>query len=235
MRSERVARSEKGGMRDEEHTPSSLPPPSSSLTLVIQTAFLGDVVLTTGLLSLLAARFGPVDVVTIPAARALVETHPAVRRAIAWDKHGADRGLAGLWRLARGLMRERYARVYLPHRSLRSAALAVLAEIPERIGFGGSAVAVLYTRHVARPGEGHEAERGLRLRQPSPGARAEVGLGITEGDRHAAAGWLTAHGVPDGVVALAPGSILATERWPYYAELVRTLERPVVIGGGAED
>ena len=50
--------------------------------LVIQTAFLGDVVLTTPLLARLAARSGPVDVVTTPAAAELLETHPAVRRVI---------------------------------------------------------------------------------------------------------------------------------------------------------
>ena len=220
-------------MREERSAKSEAP--RSSLTLVIQTAFLGDVVLTTGLLSLLAARFGPVDVVTTPAARPLVETHPAVRRAIAWDKRGADRGVRGLWRLARGLMRERYARAYLPHRSLRSAALALLAEIPERIGFSGSAVAVMYTRHVVRPDDGHEAERLLRLGEPGAGTSAEVGLGLTEADRREAGEWLREHGVPNGFVALAPGSIWATKRWPYYAELARALDRPLVIVGGAED
>src|SRR3990172_8023002 len=76
--------------------------------LVIQTAFLGDVVLTTPLLAALAARHGPVDVVTTPGAAPLLETHAAVRRVIPFDKKGADRGLGGLWRLARRLRAERY-------------------------------------------------------------------------------------------------------------------------------
>ncbi|HOX20136.1 MAG TPA: hypothetical protein PLI70_04330, partial [Gemmatimonadales bacterium] len=63
--------------------------------LVIQTAFLGDVVLTTPLLARLAARFGPVDVVTTPAAAELIETHPAVHQVIRYDKRGADRGIGG--------------------------------------------------------------------------------------------------------------------------------------------
>jgi heptosyltransferase-2 len=39
----------------------------------------------------------------------------------------------------------------------------------------------------------------------------------------------------DGFVALAPGSVWATKRWPYYAELAVALadERPVVVVGGA--
>ena len=105
----------------------------SSSTLVIQTAFLGDVVLTTGLLSYLAERVGPVDVVTTPAALPLLETHPAVRRAIGYDKRGADRGFGGLVRLAGRLRREAYSRAYLPHRSIRSATLARLAGIPRPV------------------------------------------------------------------------------------------------------
>ncbi|MGH7529753.1 MAG: ADP-heptose--LPS heptosyltransferase, partial [Gemmatimonadales bacterium] len=69
-------------------------------TLVIQTAFLGDVVLTTPLLAAMAARGGPGFVVTSPAAAPLLETHPAVRRVIPYDKRGADRGWRGLRALA---------------------------------------------------------------------------------------------------------------------------------------
>ena len=36
-------------------------------------------------------------------------------------------------------------------------------------------------------------------------------------------------------MALAPGSVWGTKRWPYYAELAAGLDRPVVIVGGAED
>ena len=68
-------------------------------SLVIQTSFLGDTVLTTPLLVQLANR-GPVDVVTTPVAAALLRGHPAVREVIAYDKRGADAGLFGLLSLA---------------------------------------------------------------------------------------------------------------------------------------
>ena len=80
--------------------------------------------LTTPLLEALAARYGPVDVVTTPAAAPLIETHPAVRRVIPYDKKGRDRGLGGLVRLARALRAEQYECAYLPHRSLRTALAA---------------------------------------------------------------------------------------------------------------
>lgn len=221
--------------RGEPRAPASLFPTRDFRVVVIQTAFLGDVVLSTGLLAHLAERFGPVDVVTTRAAAPLLETHPAVRRVLVYDKRGADRGIGGLLRAAGVLRRAGYARAYLPHRSIRTAALALLARIPERIGFAGSAGALGYTRSVPRPATGHEAERILALAQPDAGAQARVALGLTAQDRQEAAAWLEAHGVAEPFVAIAPGSIWGTKRWPGYPELAARVPEPVVIIGGPED
>jgi len=210
----------------------------SSQTLVIQTAFLGDVVLTTPLLSALAARHGPVDVVTTPIAAPLLETHPAVRHVIPYDKRRADRGWAGLRRLARRLRAERYERAYLPHRSLRTAALALLARIPSRIGFSGG-WSFLYTEARPNPrtgvgagaGGGHETDRLLALADEPPGAYPPQLLPTTSDEQVAAA-------LIDGAfVALAPGSIWGSKRWPYYGELAARLavHLPVVVVGGPDD
>src|SRR5688572_9870256 len=98
-------------------------------TLVIQTAFLGDVILTTGLLEVLASRHGPVDLVVTPAAVPLLETHPAVREVFPYDKRGRDRGFGAWRRFAQRLAERRYDRAFLPHRSLRSTSLAWAAKI----------------------------------------------------------------------------------------------------------
>jgi lipopolysaccharide heptosyltransferase II len=205
-------------------------------TLVIQTAFLGDVVLTTPLLAALAERDGPVDVITTPAAAPLVEGLPSVHAVIRYDKRGADRGLRGLWRLGRRLRASGYARVVLPHRSWRSAALALLSGASERRGFADSPAAAAYTWRVARPTTGHEVERLLAL---APGrlnaAAPPVRLALTADDHAVADAWLRAHGVAPGFVALAPGSIWGTKRWPGYAELAAVLEGPVVVVGGRDD
>ena len=205
--------------------------------LVIQTAFLGDVVLTTSLLTRLAARFGPVDVVTTPAAAELLETHPAVRRVIPYDKRGADRGLGGFRRLAERLTETRYAGVFLPHRSWRSAALAWCSHIPARIGFDDSPAAVLYTERVPRPRGGHESDRILALAggdRPA-GPAPSVSLSLTDADQATADAWLRERKITGPFVAVAPGSIWGTKRWPGYAELVARLPQPVVVLGSAAD
>jgi heptosyltransferase-2 len=221
------------GSRARSVFPSACPPVRTS-ALVIQTAFLGDVVLTTPLLSVLAQQHEAVDVMTTPAAARLIETHPAVRTVISYEKHGVDKGWRGIQRLASELRARSYSTVYLPHRSLRSATLALFSGARERIGFADSPAAITYTRRVPRSPTGHEVERLLALAGRDVGA-PPVTLALTADDHAAAEKWLESHGISSGFVALAPGSIWGTKRWPYYADLAAALDRSVVVVGGSED
>ncbi|HKP30645.1 MAG TPA: lipopolysaccharide heptosyltransferase II [Gemmatimonadales bacterium] len=201
-------------------------------TLVIQTAFLGDVVLTTPLLERLASEHGPVDVLVTPAAAALLRGHPAVGEVIAYDKRGRDAGLRGWLRMAKALRSRDYDRVYVPHRSVRSAALAIAADSLVRIGFTDAAAPWLYSERVVVQGS-HETERIASLAGPGPVPRPS--LGLTESERREAAEWLEQAGVRREFVALAPGSVWATKRWPYYADLAARIPGSIVVLGGPED
>ena len=204
-------------------------------SLVVQTAFLGDVVLTTPLLEALATRDGPLDVVTTPAAAGLLAGHPAVRRVLPYDKKGKDRGIAGLLRLARVLRAEAYGTAYLPHRSLRTAVLARLAGIPRRVGFADG-WPLFYTESRPRPADGHEVDRLLALAGATSAAYAPR-LFPSEGDARAAQALLAGAGITGAFAALAPGSIWGSKRWPYYAALAERLAPRVALAvvGGAED
>ena len=211
-------------------------------SLVIQTSFLGDMVLTTPLLSELAAR-GPVDVVATPASAGLLANHPGVREVIVYDKRGAARGMTGLLRLARTLRARRYGAAFLAQGSMRSAALARLAGARERIGFTTSAGRALYTTRVTYRDDRHHAERLWRLAAgdaaPSPpeervrprlypghGERAEVDALLADGGYRGGPLWV-----------LAPGSVWPTKAWPYYDALAERLVTSgfiVVIGGAGE-
>lgn len=202
--------------------------------VVIQTAHLGDVVLTLPLLQRLAERHGPVDVVTTPAAAPLAEQHPAVRRVIPFDKHGADRGLLGLLRIGRVLRGAGYTRAVLPHGSVRSAALAYLSGADQRTGFAGAPGALAYTSRVPRPAEGHMSARLAALAEGGA-APARPWLHLTPADRAAAAEWLAPRGIAEPFIVLAPGSRWGTKRWPYFPALAIALRHPVVVIGGPED
>lgn len=215
-------------------------------SLVIQTSFLGDTVLTTPLLAELAKR-GPVDVVTTRASAPLLAHDPNVRRVTVFDKSGADRGLAGLARTAARICawwREcgddpRHTHAYLAQGSLRSAALAVLARVPARTGFDDAPGRLLYSERVPRRAGEHHAARLLSLADNRP-ASARDGASIAthlypgDDDRRAVDALLARHTPDRAIVALAPGSIWGTKRWPYYRELAERLAprfRIAIIGG----
>lgn len=211
-------------------------------SLVIQTSFLGDTVLTTPLLVQLARR-GAVDVVTTRASAPLLAHHPAVREVIVYDKREADRGLGGLLRLARRLRATQYEVAFLAQGSWRSSALALAAGIPSRVGFSTSAGRMLYTKRVPHEAGLHHAARLLMLARPN-GREATVDelrptLYPGAAERDAVDTLLRAHGVVAGepLIALAPGSVWATKRWPFYPELASSLADAgrVVIIGGADD
>jgi heptosyltransferase II len=210
--------------------------------LVIQTSFLGDTVLTTPLLVQLARR-GPVDIVTTPASAALLANHPAVRQVIPYDKRGADRGLGGFIALAQRLKAEGYDVAFLAQGSWRSAALALVAGIPSRLGFATSAGRLFYTKRVVYREDLHHAARLLMLSRPNGREPTVEELLPTlhpgEAERAAVNALLSTGGVNAGdrFVALAPGSVWGTKRWPYYPELAQQVadRARVVIVGGADD
>ena len=214
--------------------------------VVLQTSFLGDMILTTPLIARLAER-GAVDVVATPANAGVLANHPAVRQVLVFDKRGADAGVAGLWRMAERLRACNAQTAYLAQGSLRTAALARLAGIPRRIGFATSPGRVLYTSHVPFRRDLHHAQRlwqlGSKLDDASaPTVRPSLYPGPV--DVAHVETLLRAHGVAmnEPLIALAPGSAWATKRWPSFDALAARLANDdmlrshrVVVVGAASD
>lgn len=217
-------------------------------SLVVQTSFVGDVVLTTPLLSRLAEE-SEVHVLTTPPGATLLASHPAVSRVTVYDKHGADSGAAGLLRVAGGIRRAGGAdRAYLAQGSVRSAMLAVLAGCRRRVGFGTSAGHLLYTECVVYRDDWHHARRLLSLAghaaaaAPAPNPEHDRGRGTTHGpdptgqsdirpslhpvdsDVAAVQALLHPRDLRDRpLVALAPGSAWGSKRWPGFGPLAELL------------
>lgn len=217
------------------------------ISAVLQTSFLGDMVLTTPLLERLAGG-GLVHVVATPANAALLANHPAVASVIVFDKRGADRGVGGLHRVAKRLRSVGAQRAFLAQGSSRTAALAWLAGIPERIGFETSGGRLFTTRRVPYDRSLHHAARLWQLanavgdRSAPSSIRPSLYPGAAE--HEAVAALLQAHAVRDDepLVALAPGSVWATKRWPSFDQLATDLlaspalrDARIVVLGAAGD
>jgi heptosyltransferase II len=209
--------------------------------LVIQTSFIGDMVLATPLIAELA-RQGPVDVVATPASAGLLANNPDVRTVVVYDKRGADRGVRGFRRIATRLRAAGAKTAFLAQGSIRSAALAFAAGAQERVGFATSSGRAFYTRLIPYRRDLHHAARLWQLAHPEQvPASEQIRPRLYPGAAEVAAvdALLSAAGVreSDPLVAVAPGSVWATKRWPGYPALVREMGRDIriVVLGGAED
>ena len=216
--------------------------------LVAQTGFLGDVVLTTPLLSTLrrALALESLTVLTTPQARPLVQDHPAVDKVLVDNKRGDDRGFFGLLQVARRLQRQRFTLAVAPHKSFRTALLLALAGIPHRVGFRQSPGWFLYHQIARRDTDRHEVERILCMMrafglEPEACDRtpyvAYHSTAKTKAQRFLDEARIA---TSDPVFLVCPGSVWYTKRWTTagYSTLVRSLARHygrVVLCGGPDD
>ncbi len=210
--------------------------------LIVQTAFIGDVVLTLPLVQTAKALFNKasIDFLTIPTSRDIVATHPDINRTWLYDKHNNDKGIKNYLALAMRLRKEEYELALVPHRSIRSAGLVWLSGISRRIGFHRSAGRFLFSDIVQYPFGIHESFRNLHLLKPfgvNPDKAPLPNLGITNEDLQIVDRFLGDIGSPTELIALAPGSVWATKRWlpEYFAQLSDELYHlgyhTVLIGG----
>jgi heptosyltransferase-2 len=223
------------------------PVPDPSRVLVVQTAFLGDVVLTLPLVQELKLAFptAQIDVLTTPRCASLLRGHPSISRTLVFDKRGVDRGLRGLLRIASELRRWHYDVAIVPHRSLRSAMLVWLARIGRRIGFDRSAGRIVFTDIVQYDPSRHEVDRNLSLLAPLGKAtdkRRYPRLYADPQDQSTVDTIFSSRGIDNTtrLVAIAPGTVWNTKRWlpERFLELAQRLaadDYRVFLIGGAED
>ncbi|HXN75191.1 MAG TPA: lipopolysaccharide heptosyltransferase II [Gemmatimonadaceae bacterium] len=212
-------------------------------SLVIQTSFLGDVILTTPLIAELATR-GPVDVLVTPLGATALTNNPDIRSVIRYDKRGTYGAAVGMWQTIKEMRSRRpYEAAYLAQGSFRSGLIAMTTGAKQRIGFASSTGRLLYTKQVAYRPDRHHAERLWSLAMSDcadPPTRDQIRprLYPSDEERHRVDSLLRQSGSIEGpFVALAPGSAWGTKRWPYYVELARRLAddfRIAIIGSNAD-
>jgi heptosyltransferase-2 len=136
--------------------------------LVIQTAFIGDAILTLPLVQVLKKNHpsSSIDIVVVPRTAEIFSNHPALYTIISYDKHGIDKGIIGLLRLRTILHSRKYDLIIVPHRSFRSAFLTWSLKPTMSIGFDRSAGRCLFTENVHYDPTVHEIERNLLLLGP---------------------------------------------------------------------
>jgi heptosyltransferase II len=215
--------------------------------LLVPYMWIGDFVRCHTVIKLLKQRFParPIDVLTTAMVAPLLDYMPGVRKGIvvdlprarlAWGQHRA---------LAERLRAQGYGQALIMPRTWKSALAPALAGIPQRTGFVGEArFGVINDLRFGERRLPRMIDRCATLALPKgETAPADWPLPELKVSASELATWRQRLGlVPDGrpVVALAPGAVGPSKRWPvaYYADLARQLAAEGtstwVIGGPGE-
>jgi len=198
--------------------------------LIIQTAFLGDVILITPLIRAVRQRFphAAIDVLVIPQTKEILQNNPYINKILTFDKRANK--VLGFWATLKKLRAEQYDLAVSPHSSLTSAWLMRLAGIPQRLGFDRWHAARYLTLKVAHYDDRgwHKVQKLLHLltvfgdqkfdtqTQLFPSVKMLTqARNVLRGKTFAKRPW----------IAIAPGSVWFTKRWPqeYYKKLSKSL------------
>ncbi len=187
--------------------------------LLAQTSFLGDVILSTPVISGIKKIYPGAELwmMTTPLSAALVTRDPLLAGVLIDDKTGKNSGITGLLRMKRRIRDMGFDIVYSLHRSHRTALLLWLSRVPARIGFADAKLSFLYNETRIRNPQDHEVIRNLSLlskEAPIPSLDSELRLFPPEHDEldRSLYGLLPR---TEAYVVLVPGSAWKTKRWQW--------------------
>lgn len=209
--------------------------------LIIHTAFIGDIVLSTPLIKKLRDTYPKAEItyLTTPVGASILRNNPHLNHIIEYDKRGEHKGIKGFWAIAKKLKMEAYNLVITPHRYLRSTFLTFLTGAPIRRGYDSAAASFLYNERVHYDKSKHEVEKLLSFVPKDEGKRYEIEIFPTELEVEKVDKLLEKR--REKVVVVAPGSKWFTKKWPleYFNRVIKELEKredtTVVIVGGKEE
>lgn len=214
--------------------------------LVIDLAFIGDVILATPTMRALkeACPAAHITMLTVPLTADVAAMDPYVDEVMVYDKRGKDRGLFGMWRVARRLKAQHFSLAVCMNFALRGAALSWLAGIPRRLGYdaqhGGLFLNIVASSQRAEIR--HETLNHLEVLKPLRITTADTSLVLTP-PPEAWAGLRekrAIHHIPEaGYLALCPFGSYERKDLPLAtaAHLVRhwSQRRAIFLIGGAAE
>lgn len=214
--------------------------------LIIHTAFIGDIILSTPLIKKIKAKYKEegcqITYVTTPVGATILKNNPDLEEIIPYDKRNTHKGIRGLFLLGKRLNYKGFDEVIIPHRYLRSSILGWLTGAPLRIGYDNASGKFLLTKKVKYDRSKHEVEKLLSFVEVDGFEGSSLSLYPSEIEmKKVDEIWKENNLDGKKVVIVAPGSKWFTKRWPleYFNKLLELLSkdediRVILIGGRDE-
>jgi ADP-heptose:LPS heptosyltransferase len=130
--------------------------------LIIQTAFIGDVILATALIEKLHAFYPDAEIHFLikKGNEKILEGHTLLKKVLLFDKKNKLKSLFGL---IAEIRKNKYDAVVNVHRHFSSGLLTALSGAKEKIGFRKNPLSFLFTKRIAHEWDKHEIQRNQEL------------------------------------------------------------------------
>lgn len=211
--------------------------------LIIHTAFIGDIVLATPLISKIADKYKNSNIyfLTTPLGEQILKNNPNIKEIIVYDKKNKDKGLKNFFKLLRKIRSLNLHLCLCPHRYLRSSILMLLSGSSVKIGYDIAPLSIFFDKKIKYDKNKHEVEKLLSfLDIDDENLRYEVNLYPSEKDI-LKINSLLKDKKNKKIITIAPGSKWFTKKWPeeYFDTLIKNLssqqELFIIIVGGEEE
>ncbi|MDR3626884.1 MAG: glycosyltransferase family 9 protein [Ignavibacteriaceae bacterium] len=195
--------------------------------LVIQTAFIGDAILTLPMIQKLKDILPDslIDVLAIPSTAEIFSSSPKVDNTIVLDKRGKQKSVRGLLKFIKELKKNNYSRIYSPHRSFRSSFIVMMLGVKETYGFTKSSFKYVYRHLIKYVPAHHEVQRNLDLIgfEYKDDWKILPEIHIPDTAEKKINEFISANKLSGNIAAIAPGSVWNTKKYPetYFIDIIR--------------
>lgn len=212
--------------------------------LVIQTAFIGDAILTLPMIQKLKSVLpeSEIDILAIPSTAEIFSASPYVSKTIIIDKRGKHKSISGLLGFIKELKKNNYTRIYSPHRSLRTSFIVMMLGVRETYGFTNSSFKYVYKYLIEYVPQHHEVQRNLDLIGYEYEGNWKIlpEILIPESAGKKTDTFISENKLNNNIVAIAPGSIWNTKKYPeiYFKEIIKYFKEKlytVILVGSEKD
>ncbi|MFD2570040.1 glycosyltransferase family 9 protein [Spirosoma soli] len=205
--------------------------------LLIQTAFIGDVILATALLEQLhTARPDIVlDVLVRKGNESLLANHPFLNEVLVWDKKEGK--YSSLWRLLQIIRARQYDLVINLQRYASTGLLTIFSDAKMTVGFDKNPLSRFFTKrviHQFEPGV-HEVDRNVKLVTNLPASFGAINVGRTRAKPRLYPSPADYEAVKSyqnqPYVCIAPMSVWFTKQYPAerWVELIKALPEHLTV------
>ena len=203
--------------------------------LIIQTAFIGDVILATPIIEKLHKFFpnAKVDFLLRKGNQGLLENHPHITKVLIWDKKKNKQ--KNLIKILQSVRNEKYDYVINLQRFFSTGFITTFSKGNTTIGFDKNPFSFLFTNSIKHKIENgvHEIERNLNLiAEITDNKVINPKLYPSKKDLKAVENYLS-----QPYICIAPISVWFTKQFPAekWIELIDKIEQNIYLIGGNED